>query len=114
MCAFAITSREEWAVRTALSVPIRSMLRGGLGATEQLTHSPPITASKPVKAYIQLVGPHLIWLKRNGLEYLDEARIGCPWNKPSADCIAELSPPVRSGLHVDRENGEVAESVWPS
>ena len=87
---------------------------GGLGATKQLTHPPPVTASKPVKAYVQPVGPHLIWLKRNRLEYFDEARIGSPWNKPSAHCIAEVSPRVRGGLHIDRKNVEVTESVWPS
>src|SRR5208337_3481166 len=98
-------------VRTGLTGATRLVFAGCLGATKQLTHPPPLTASKPVKACVQPVGPHFIWLKRNRLEYFDEARIRPPRNKPSAYCVAEVSPRVRGGLHVDRENVKVAESV---
>jgi hypothetical protein len=78
------------AVRTALTSTTSLVPPGGFGASKQLTQTPPVTASKPVKAYIQLVGPQLIWLKRNRLEYLDEARIGSSWDKPTDYCIANV------------------------
>ena len=72
-----------------------------------------LTCSKPIEASAEAIGPDIAGFRSNRLEYLDEGVVDLAWDQPSAKRIAKLLPTTRGGMHVNCENVEIAEPIWP-